>query len=142
MKNDQGGQREPDRTRSNGMTAKADGVVTVLHVDDDPNDTELLRAATRKAGVRFTLHNVEDADQAVAYLSGRGHFADRARYPMPALGLLDLKMPRQTGLEVLRWIRARPDLQYVPVVVLSGSELKDDIQKAKEAGANSYLVKP
>jgi len=116
--------------------------LTVLHVDDDPNDVELLRAATHKADVRITLHNVEDGDQAMAYLSGQGLYADRARYQLPALILLDLKMPRTSGFEVLKWIRRQPALGELPVVVLSGSELPDDIQQAYAVGANSYLIKP
>ena len=117
-------------------------VVTVLHVDDDPNDTELLRAAARKAGVPFALHNAEDADQAIAYLTGKGVYSDRETYQIPALVLLDLKMPRATGFEVLKWIRQRSKLAQIPVVVLSGSELQDDIQEAYKVGANSYMVKP
>ncbi len=116
--------------------------VTVLHVDDDPNDTELLRAAARKAEVEFILHNAEDADQALAYLSGKGIYADREKYEVPALVLLDLKMPRATGFEVLKWIRQRPALAHLPVVILSGSELHDDMEQAYAAGANSYFVKP
>jgi CheY-like chemotaxis protein len=116
--------------------------ITVLHIDDDPNDTELLRVATRRAGVPFVLHNVEDADQAVAYLSGQGIYADRLRYQPPALILLDLKMPRATGFEILKWIRAHPEWKQVPVVVLSGSELQEDVRQAYAFGANSYLVKP
>lgn len=114
----------------------------VLHIDDDPNDTELLRAAVRKASVPFLLQNVEDGEQAIAYLNGAGPYADRQRYPAPALILLDLKMPRATGFEVLVWIRNHSQFRQVPVVVLSGSELKDDIQRAYAAGANSYLIKP
>ncbi len=117
-------------------------MVTVLHVDDDPNDTELLRAAVRKAEVDFILHNVEDAEHAIAYLSGQGIYADRKRYHLPGLILLDLKMPRVTGFEVLKWIREHPGLAGIPVVVLSGSELQDDIHQAYASGANSYLVKP
>jgi CheY-like chemotaxis protein len=116
--------------------------VTVLHVDDDPNDTELLRAAARKAGVPFILHNAEDADQAIAYLNGKGRYSHRETYQVPALILLDLKMPRATGFEVLKWIRQHPSLGQIPVVVLSGSELQDDIQEAYNVGANSYMVKP
>jgi CheY-like chemotaxis protein len=116
--------------------------VTILHVDDDPNDTELLRAAVRKAALDLTLHNVEDAEHAIAYLSGQGIYADRGSYCLPALILLDLKMPRVTGFEVLRWIRQHPKLNRLPVVVLSGSELQDDIRQAYDSGANSYLVKP
>ncbi len=116
--------------------------VTVLHVDDDPNDTELLRAAARKAEVPFILHNAEDAEHAIAYLNGEGIYADRNVYGVPALVLLDLKMPRATGFEVLKWIRANPKLGQVPVVVLSGSELREDIEQAYAVGANSYIVKP
>jgi CheY-like chemotaxis protein len=116
--------------------------ITVLHIDDDPNDTELLRVATRRAEVPFVLHNVEDADQAVAYLSGKGIYADRLRYQPPSLILLDLKMPRATGFDILKWIRAHPDWSRVPVVVLSGSELQEDVRQAYAFGANSYLVKP
>src|SRR5690349_21685109 len=114
----------------------------VLHIDDDPNDTVLLEAAARKAKVSFLLQNVPDGEAAIAYLSGSGVYADRLRYPIPALILLDLKMPRATGFEVLQWIRAHADLGQIPVVILSGSELQQDIQQAYSTGANSYLVKP
>jgi CheY-like chemotaxis protein len=116
--------------------------VTVLHVDDDPNDTLLLQAASRKARVGFQLENVADGERAIAYLNGESQFADRKRYRMPSLVLLDLKMPRTTGFEILKWIRNHPTLNQLPVVVLSGSELKDDIRHAYAEGANSYLVKP
>jgi CheY-like chemotaxis protein len=118
------------------------GPITVLHIDDDANDTELLQAATRRADVPFVLHNVEDGEQAIDYLSGRGIYADRLRYQPPTLILLDLKMPRATGFEILRWIREHSDWNRVPVVVLSGSELQDDVRQAYAFGANSYLVKP
>src|SRR6266704_614603 len=117
-------------------------VFTVLHIDDDLNDTELLCAATRRAEAHFDLQNVEDGEQAMAYLNGVPPYSDRKLHPLPALILLDLKMPRATGFEVLSWIRAQPQISHLPVVVLSGSELKDDIQRAFAAGANSYLVKP
>ena len=128
------GSRRPHPVRS--------GSITVLHVDDDPNDILLLQAATRKASLEFILHNVEDGEQAIAYLSGEGIYADRKRFQIPALILLDLKMPRLTGFEILKWVRARPGLGKLPVVVLSGSELKEDILRAYSTGANSYLVKP
>lgn len=115
---------------------------TVLHVDDDPNDTALLEAARRKAGVDFRLENVGDGDQAIAYLMGSGKYANRANHPWPTLILLDLKMPRATGFEILKWIRKHPDCKTVPVIVLSGSELQEDVRQAYLVGANSYLVKP
>ncbi len=117
-------------------------LVTVLHIDDDRNDTALLQAAASKADVNFSLQNVEDGEQAMAYLGGAGEYGDRRLYPLPSLILLDLKMPRSTGFEVLSWVRKHPELGKVPVVILSGSELQEDIRQAYSAGANSYLVKP
>ncbi len=115
---------------------------TVLHVDDDPNDTALLEAASRKARVQFRLENVCDGEQAIAYLNGLGQYANRIDYPFPTLILLDLKMPRATGFEILKWIRNHPHCKNLPVVVLSGSELHEDVRRAYSMGANSYLVKP
>ncbi len=131
----------PGRLRGGARQAPTN-VLTVLHIDDDPNDIELLRAATRRAKAHFNLHTVEDGDEAMAYLNGVGKYADRLLYPMPALILLDLKMPRATGLEILRWIREHDQCGRLPVIVLSGSELHDDIRQAYATGANSYLVKP
>src|ERR1043165_1516368 len=91
---------------------------TVLHIDDDPNDGELLKAAMRKAQAGFTLHTVNDGEQAMAYLNGHGVYADRTRYKLPSLVLLDLKMPRATGFEVLKWIRSHSLFSSLPVVVL------------------------
>lgn len=116
--------------------------VTVLHVDDDPNDTTLLQVACAKADVDFEIHNVGDGDQVIDYLAGSGKYADRAHYRLPGLVLLDLKMPRVEGLEVLKWIRNHSALRDLPVIVLSGSELQEDIRKAYAVGANSYLIKP
>lgn len=120
----------------------ASSAATVLHVDDDPNDTALLEAARRKAGVEFRLENVSDGDQAIAYLSGAGQYANRSRYPLPTVILMDLKMPRATGFEILKWIRNDAACKDLPVVVLSGSELQEDMRRAQILGANSYLVKP
>jgi CheY-like chemotaxis protein len=115
---------------------------TVLHIDDDPNDAELLEAAICKAEGGFILRTVPDGEQAMAYLNGQGMYADRTRFRIPSLVLLDLKMPRATGLEVLKWIRGHPLFGGVPVMILSGSELKADIDAAYDAGANSYKIKP
>lgn len=123
-------------------SSPAEPTPTVLHIDDDPKDAALLSAAAAQAGVGFLLVHIEDGEGAMAYLSGSGQFADRQRFPLPALILLDLKMPRADGLEVLQWIRNCPALRQTQVLVLSGSELQEDIRQAYAAGANSYLVKP
>jgi CheY-like chemotaxis protein len=116
--------------------------VTVLHVDDDPNDTTLLQVACAKAAVDFHLQNIGDGHEVIDYLSGKGKYADRTRYEIPGLVLLDMKMPRATGLDILKWIRSHAMLKHLPVIVLSGSELHEDKLRAYEGGANSYLVKP
>jgi CheY-like chemotaxis protein len=131
-----------DKPPTAGTARRCPPPVFVLHIDDDPNDTELFRAAARKANVQFSIYNVADGDQAMAYLNGRGVYADRRLYPLPVLILLDLKMPRATGFEVLSWIRNHSQVGNLPVVVFSGSELKDDIQQAYAVGADSYMVKP
>jgi len=116
--------------------------VTVLHVDDDPNDTTLLQVACAKADVGFELQNIEDGNEVMDYLSGTGKYADRNQYTIPGLVLLDLKMPRGTGWEILKWIRGHELLNTLPVIVLSGSDLQEDRLRAYKDGANSYLVKP
>jgi CheY-like chemotaxis protein len=142
MKQSRGAIKLEQQRGAGGAWANSRLPLTVLHVDDDPNDTELLRAAALKARADFILHNVEDGEQALAYLSGIGIYADRLKYQVPSLILLDLKMPRATGFEVLTWIRRHAVLGRTPVVVLSGSELQDDVRQAYDSGANSYLVKP
>jgi CheY-like chemotaxis protein len=138
----------PNRAEINVRNEKADASrtngkpVTVLHVDDNPNDTALLQVACARAAVNFELHNIGDGRQVIEYLKGTGQYADRSRFQLPELVLLDLKMPRMEGLDVLKWIRNHSTLANLPVIVLSGSELQEDIREAYAVGANSYLVKP
>lgn len=113
----------------------------VLVVDDDPNDRTLLRHAFRRAAAHVDLRMAKDAFEAEDYLLGRPPYADRDAHPLPALMLLDLKMPRKSGLELLEWIKARPALAGIPVIVLSSSQESRDIDQAYALGAKSYLVK-
>jgi CheY-like chemotaxis protein len=114
----------------------------ILVVDDDVNDVFLLRRAFQRANLAAALRVAQDGEQAVAYLGGQGEYADREQYPLPALILLDLKMPRKSGFEVLEWLRRQPGLRRLIVVVLSSSNQHSDINRAYDLGANSYLVKP
>src|SRR5579872_3127592 len=95
----------------------------ILHVEDDPNDVTLVGLAFRKAKADSVLVVVNDGEQAINYLNGEGKYADRANHPFPALVLLDLKLPRKTGLEVLAWVRSQPqpELKRLPVVMLTSS---------------------
>ena len=114
----------------------------ILLAEDDPNDVLLLERAFRKAGLGECLRVVCDGEQAVDYLAGRGTYADRERFPLPFMLLLDLKMPGIDGFGVLQWLRAQPALKQLLVVVLTSSNLQADVDRAYGLGANSYLIKP
>jgi CheY-like chemotaxis protein len=115
---------------------------TILHVEDDPNDVLLVGRAFRKAEIGAKVQVVNDGEQAVQYLSGVAGYADREQFPVPFLVLLDLKLPRKSGIEVLEWVRAHPGLKRVPVVMLTSSRQPIDINRAYDLGVNAYLVKP
>lgn len=114
----------------------------ILLVEDDPNDVLLIRRAFTKARLANPVQSVEDGDQAVSYLAGAGPYADRQSYPLPVVVLLDLKLPRRSGLDVLAWLRQQEGLRRLPVVVLTSSRESADVNRAYDLGANSYLVKP
>jgi CheY-like chemotaxis protein len=115
---------------------------TILLVEDDPNDVLLMQRAFRKANLTNPLHVARDGLEAIEYLSHQGKFTDATRYPAPTLILLDLKMPRKNGFEILEWLRQQPGLKRTVAVVLSSSDERADINRAYDLGANSYLVKP
>jgi CheY-like chemotaxis protein len=102
----------------------------------------LTRRALQKAKLLNDLQVIGDGDEAVAYLAGQDRYGDRQRYPMPALVLLDLKLPRRSGLEVLEWIRAQPRLKRLPVVLLTSSKEQRDINTAFDLAVSSFIVKP
>lgn len=114
----------------------------VLLVEDNPDDVLLTRRAFSKAQIPVPLHVVGDGQGAMDYLGGIGDYADRERFPLPLVLLLDLKLPRRSGFEVLEWLRGQPGLRRIPVVVLTSSDQMDDVNRAFDLGANSYLVKP
>ncbi len=115
---------------------------TVLLVEDNPDDAFFVERAFRKAGMVEVLRTVSHGEEAVEYLTGMGRFRDASLYPVPSLMLLDLRLPRMSGFEVLEWLRSQPRLNRLPVVILSSSSQSTDIDRAYELGANSYLVKP
>jgi CheY-like chemotaxis protein len=115
---------------------------TLLHVEDNLGDKELLQHACNSAGIKCNLQWVEDGQAAVDYLLAQGAFSDRKRFPLPSLMLLDLKMPRKNGFEVLQWLRQQDQLKWLPVVVFTASDSSKDTLRAFQLGANSLLVKP
>ena len=114
----------------------------ILLVEDQEEDILLIRRAFKKANFINTLQVVRDGEEAIAYLNGSGKYRNRDEYPLPALVLLDLKLPRLDGLEVLKWIRGQPGLSTLRVVVLTASQRIQDVNAAYQMGANSFLVKP
>jgi len=116
--------------------------LNVLVAEDDANDIVLLETIMIRDGIHAHLNIVPDGTEVIDYLRGRGHFANRAAFPMPDLIVLDLKMTTMSGLEVLEWRRKHPDCARIPVVILSGSGLEKDIERAYALGANTYFEKP
>jgi CheY-like chemotaxis protein len=114
----------------------------ILLAEDNENDILLLRRAFEKGKLANPIHVVRDGEEAIAYLSGDGKYSDREKYPLPALLLLDIKLPRKDGFEVLEWVRQQPGLQLLRVVVLTSSERTSDVNRAYQLGANSFLIKP
>jgi len=113
-----------------------------LLVEDDENDIVLIRRSFIKANVLNPLHVVRTGEEAIEYLTGEGKYARRGEFPLPGLVLLDLKLGKMDGLEVLRWIRKQKGLSSIRVVILTASDDMRDVNEAYQAGANSFLIKP
>ncbi len=114
----------------------------ILLAEDDPNDQWLMGYAWKTIQGELPLQTVHNGAQVIEYLDGKGEFSDRARFPLPGMLLLDLRMPVMGGFEVLEWLRSRPEFREIPVIILSASRQRDDVRRAYCLGANSYLVKP
>jgi CheY-like chemotaxis protein len=113
----------------------------ILLAEDNPNDVELTLAALHSSGLANEINVVNDGEEALEYLFCRGRYAGRVSGP-PATILLDLKMPKLDGLEVLRQIRADPLLRLVPIVMLTSSREDQDLHHSYDLGANAFVVKP
>ena len=115
---------------------------TVLLVEDDLNDIFLVKRAFKLARLGTPLQVVTDGEEAIHYLRGEGRYANREAHPLPRLIVMDIKMPRRSGFEVLEWIKREGPLRRIPVVIVSSSSHPPDINRAYELGANAYMVKP
>jgi CheY-like chemotaxis protein len=114
----------------------------VLLAEDEEDDVFLMRRAFSVAELSNPLVTVSDGQEAIWYLAGEGNYADRTQHPEPCLMLLDLKMPKVNGFEVLEWLQRQPRLRdNLPVIVLSSSEQEVDVRRAFELGAHDYFVK-
>jgi CheY-like chemotaxis protein len=122
------------------MPARSEPVI--LLAEDDQNDVVMFRRAFAEFGIAAPIQVVSNGDEAIAYLKGTGRFSKRAEFPLPDILLLDLRMPRTNGFEVLEWTRTLPQFSAIRIVVLTTSGNVYDINRAYDLGATSFLVKP
>src|SRR5262245_13616336 len=108
----------------------------ILVTEDDPTDVLLLRRAFERAGIPSRLEVVSNGEEAISYLAGEGTYADRNLHPLPSVVLLDIKLPRTSGIDVLAWIRRQPEMNRLPVIMLTSSGRAADLRRAYEAGAS------
>ncbi len=115
----------------------------VLLVEDNSFDVQLIKAALVRTPGEINLVRVDDGDKAVEYLAGTAPFDDREKYPVPITMLLDIKLPKRSGFEVLEWLRSQNGpVKRLPALMLTSSKHQVDINRAFEHGANAYLTKP
>ena len=114
----------------------------ILLVEDNEDDVLLIERALRKGGISIPIHVVWDGDEAIEYLEGNGRYRNVELYPLPTVVLLDIRLPKRSGLEVLQWLKKHETLGVIPVIMFTNSEEDVDIQQAYVLGANSYLKKP
>jgi CheY-like chemotaxis protein len=123
------------------MQSDEDSKKTILLVEDESSDAELLMRAFKKAGVQNPIRHIDNGDSALFYLKSTGSVTEGTENPVPILILLDLKLPGMSGLELLRWLRQQKHLRRIPVLVLTSETGSQYMDAAYDAGANSYLLK-
>src|SRR5688572_22740822 len=122
------------------MTASTSKAILV--VDDCEDDVKIFERAPKIVGLTVPIHCVDSVEDAICYLKGEGRFSDRVKYPMARLILLDLTLHGRSGLDVLKWVRSRPELCKAIIVAMTSSENPTMPQKAYQLGANAFLIKP
>jgi len=119
-----------------------DSSISVLVAEDEESDFLLLERALKRSDERLKIYRVRDGVEGMEYIKGEGEFADRVRFPLPQMLIVDLKMPRMTGMEFLAWLRSEPSRRVIPTLMMSSSEQAADVRQAYELGANTYFLKP
>jgi CheY-like chemotaxis protein len=115
---------------------------TILLVDDSQDNRILMREAFAMAKCNHPLQEASNGEEAIAYLKGEGPYSDRNKFPLPIVMLLDLNMPKRNGFDVLAWVRAQPMLKRLAIIIVTASMRSEDVERAFDLGATSYLVKP
>ncbi|MBA4136008.1 MAG: hypothetical protein C0518_01675 [Opitutus sp.] len=134
--------RETAPYRRDEVFIRIQPMLKLLVIEDDEADYHFIEMALKETRFATRVRWVTDGELAIDYLSGRGPHADRAKFPVPDVVVLDLKMPRVGGFELLQWMRAHPDYRDTPALVMSSSGLPQDVARAYQLRANSYFVKP
>jgi CheY-like chemotaxis protein len=119
-----------------------DSTLQILVAEDNEDDAFILTHALKSAGLPIPAFICRDGQEVIDYIQGTGVFADRAKYPLPRMLILDIKMPRLSGLEVLRWVRAHPGCAVIPTIILTSSAHPHDVAEAFKNGVNAYFLKP
>lgn len=115
---------------------------TILLVDNNPSSELLLQEVMNGSSIAQPIQSVRNGEEAIHYLEGKGRFHDREVYPFPRVLILDLKMPKISGFELLKWVRSHANWRRLPVIIFTCSQDRRDMTKAYDLGANSYLLKP
>lgn len=118
------------------------GPPTLLIVEDNEDDIFFMERIFKQMGARCDFRFARDGVEAVDYLSGKGQFEDRVKHPLPTIILMDLKMPRMNGFEVLEWMQKQPEIKLIPTIVVTSSTMQEDVTRAYRAGANAVMNKP
>lgn len=114
---------------------------SILYAEDDPNDVIIFKMAFKRAILPHSLSIVDDGQEAIDWLGGEGKYSDREKYPLPDVLILDLKMPKKTGFDVLEWCRRHKEFEELHILVLSSSDDPGDVKKAYALGAKTFFVK-
>jgi CheY-like chemotaxis protein len=120
----------------------APGRPTLLVVEDNEDDIFFIQRIFNSIGARCTVKFARDGLEAIDYLAGKQPFSDRQKHPVPSLILMDLKMPRMSGFEVLEWMQRQPEIKLIPTIVVTSSTLQEDVTRAYRLGANAVMNKP
>jgi two-component system, response regulator len=129
-------------TNKNSMNPPDPEIVEILIVEDNPHDLALTQRALKKARLANNLHVCRDGEEALDFLYGEGAHAGRRTDQQPRVVLLDIKLPKVDGLEVLRRLKSDPRTKNIPVVMLTSSKEQRDVIESYNLGVNSYIVKP
>ena len=114
---------------------------TILIVEDEEDDLFFLKKAFAKGAPQITVRVARDGEEAIEDLERVGLPGDALEHPLPSLVLLDLKLPRKSGLEVLQWMRSNPETREIPVIIRSSSNLPSDLERAYDLGCSFYILK-